>query len=801
MKAADLIKQYRENINPPYSRKDVISVSGTLFLLIAIPLTVILATQARESTSQAQEAVKPQTAGAVEEVQNENLKLLQLNSQLVQAAPAQKGKILAGMKSVATVRKSRLKVLLDKNSKEAERMLLPKEISVTLPAELQSSLEQPVTANGTLEILAIDDFSKKEAANKYFLRTAAERFSLYPTGDFKIKAGTDLKISGTALDDKIVFEPDKTQVSNVLGETTGDQKVIVLMVNFQDNPSQPFDAATAATRVFTSTNNYYKEVSFNKASLSGDVVGWYTMPIAQTCDGDTILTNAIAVSDPYVFFPNYSRIIITFPVSSGCGWAGMGTVGKWGISTADGNILASVSWDLASYFQPSVIGHELGHNFGVGHANFLECGLESIGESCTEVEYGDYYDIMGTAGYMGHFNGRFKEAFTWFDPVNVLTASPGTSVTIYPIESTSAGVQAAKVVREKDQNNNPISWYYIEFRQPTGYDASLPGTDVFNGALIHYFVASDYNTYLIDTTPNSSADSYTDRIDSALGVGKKLTDSAAGLEISTVSEGSGNLTVSVNSIPVPCERANPLVAVDPSTAYGNPGSKKSYTITATNNDNSSCGASTFSLTTTNVPSGWTASFTNSQLSINPGSSSTTTLDVTSAAGASENYYDISVTATNQLDAAYNDSEIITYVVTTSTQPPTVDIKANNSNGPITIAYNTAATLSWTSSNATSCTASNGWSGSKGTSGSTSTGRLTSSRTYTLTCTGTGGSASDTVVVYTGKIGDLNLDNSINIRDISILVSRWASGDQTADLNSDGVVNIRDISILVSRWGT
>ncbi|OGY26042.1 MAG: hypothetical protein A2Z11_04065 [Candidatus Woykebacteria bacterium RBG_16_43_9] len=76
--------------------------------------------------------------------------------------------------------------------------------------------------------------------------------------------------------------------------------------------------------------------------------------------------------------------------------------------------------------------------------------------------------------------------------------------------------------------------------------------------------------------------------------------------------------------------------------------------------------------------------------------------------------------------------------------PTADIKANGSNGPITIAYNTAATISWTSTNASSCTVSPaGWTG---TSGSASTGNLTSSKTYTLSCTGAGGSASDSVVV-------------------------------------------------------
>jgi hypothetical protein len=81
-----------------------------------------------------------------------------------------------------------------------------------------------------------------------------------------------------------------------------------------------------------------------------------------------------------------------------------------------------------------------------------------------------------------------------------------------------------------------------------------------------------------------------------------------------------------------------------------------------------------------------------------------------------------------------------------TSPPTVDIKANDSDGPITIPSGTSATLSWTSTDATSCTASGGWSGGKATSGSESTGNLTASKTYTLTCNGPGGSGSDSVTV-------------------------------------------------------
>jgi hypothetical protein len=81
--------------------------------------------------------------------------------------------------------------------------------------------------------------------------------------------------------------------------------------------------------------------------------------------------------------------------------------------------------------------------------------------------------------------------------------------------------------------------------------------------------------------------------------------------------------------------------------------------------------------------------------------------------------------------------------------PSVDIKANGSDGSITISYNSSANLTWTSQNVDSCYASNAWSGTKSTSGSESTGNLTSSKTYNITCSGSGGSVSDNVIVNVG----------------------------------------------------
>ena len=74
--------------------------------------------------------------------------------------------------------------------------------------------------------------------------------------------------------------------------------------------------------------------------------------------------------------------------------------------------------------------------------------------------------------------------------------------------------------------------------------------------------------------------------------------------------------------------------------------------------------------------------------------------------------------------------------------PAVTLSAN----PTSIAWDASSTLTWSTANATSCTASGAWSGAVATSGSQNTGALAASATYTLTCTGSGGSSAKSVTV-------------------------------------------------------
>ncbi len=85
---------------------------------------------------------------------------------------------------------------------------------------------------------------------------------------------------------------------------------------------------------------------------------------------------------------------------------------------------------------------------------------------------------------------------------------------------------------------------------------------------------------------------------------------------------------------------------------------------------------------------------------------------------------------------------ITVNIASSTPAPTVTISAN----PTSVAANGVSGLTWSSTNATTCTASGGWSGMQATSGTKQVGPLTASTTYTLSCTGSGGTTQQAATV-------------------------------------------------------
>jgi hypothetical protein len=85
-------------------------------------------------------------------------------------------------------------------------------------------------------------------------------------------------------------------------------------------------------------------------------------------------------------------------------------------------------------------------------------------------------------------------------------------------------------------------------------------------------------------------------------------------------------------------------------------------------------------------------------------------------------------------------------VSPATPPPPAAPSVSISASPQSVARGSAATISWTSSDATQCSASGAWAGAQPVSGTQTTGALSSTSSYTLTCTGPGGSANGSATV-------------------------------------------------------
>jgi Galactose oxidase, central domain len=84
--------------------------------------------------------------------------------------------------------------------------------------------------------------------------------------------------------------------------------------------------------------------------------------------------------------------------------------------------------------------------------------------------------------------------------------------------------------------------------------------------------------------------------------------------------------------------------------------------------------------------------------------------------------------------------------------PTVTLTSS----PASIASGDSLTLTWSSTDATSCTASGGWSGTKATSGSESVGPLSATTSYTLSCSGAGGTTDRTASIVVVAQGALHI---------------------------------------------
>ena len=552
-----------------------------------------------------------------------------LNKELKKSATADSAQSL---KKVTVERRKLFEDLLQKNPVLALTSALSVAETENLPVEVKNNVEQPVKLSGKLEVLHIDDFEQPQNSRfEYFLKSGAKRLNFYPAAESpSLISGATVQVQGYQIGDKVVAGLGG-ETFQVLAEPTppsiGDQKTLVVLITFPDAGAVPFTPEQARNFVFNDQMQaFFQEASYGKVSLSGDVLGWYTLPRNayypnSRCNwpqftGDRQGDEAYNLVKGSVDVRAYQRLIL---LVDGCG-GGMGTVGKSSY-TLDGGIThdLSISWvgvtssDYPIGLHPFkwsyldfAMSHEFGHNLGVVHANSWGCTDGSIlYGSCGSIEYGNYYDVMGIGYYSTHFNAAFKDAYKWLDSSSLLTIDKSGTYTLNTYEGTT-GVRAAKIY-QPIINDTP---FYLEFRKGIGFDSGLNQSNVSinqNGLFVNWLPKTNWPaSRLLNMTP------YNGWEDVTLRGNNVFTDEGRGITIGPVlSTNTNSITFQVDVKTSICTRSQPAILAYPTYLKAVKGERVFLSFSVQNMDSIACAASNYQASVIG-PTGWTLKMGNVQ---------------------------------------------------------------------------------------------------------------------------------------------------------------------------------------------
>ena len=460
----------------------------------------------------------------------------------------------------------------------------PLDVESVRTLSLVPSRDNGATAevDGTLAILHADYFADEKSAFIYEVPDASGKVRRLRMGALPaaLEPGMKVRVHGRADASDESMLPERITILARPAPTSGAKpdgpptkaatanSVLVIMASFNNTAAPGFSAAQAQQVMVSNADsvaNFFRETSYGQQVMNVTVTpGWVTMNLAQpascgSSDWRGIGTSADAAAktlgtayDPAA----YQFVVYVFPTVPACGWLGLAYIG-----------FPQKSWiNGVGAFRTSTIAHEMGHNFGLLHAASLRCSGVPIGGNCSSSEYGDPFDAMGNQRTM-HFNAMQKSKLAWISPTSVRTHTGGSATyTLSPLEVAGAATYAVKIPTSASNRT-----YWLEFRQPIGFDSPLSSFPN-NGAQVRVAypfetLCSGCDTYsddtqLLDMTPSTAT--FTD---ATLLAGQTFSDAAYGVNVTVLSATAGALTIQVGTGGAP---PPPAFAPTTTTIVGTP---------------------------------------------------------------------------------------------------------------------------------------------------------------------------------------------------------------------------------------
>ena len=343
-----------------------------------------------------------------------------------------------------------------------------------------------------------------------------------------------------------------------LGGVSGSQPWISILCKFADILDEPEDLSFFQGMYANSPgglDHYWREVSANEIDIVGSTaVDWVTLPGIHTsyvpvpgsgtdANLDLIFNDCTAAVDPVVDFSNggspFAGInLMLNGLLDCCAWGG----GRF--ATLDGVTKTwRTTWEPPwGYANEGVIAHEMGHGFGLPHANNFD------GDSNP---YDSPWDVMSAAtgyavddptyGALGkHINAYHKDRLGWFAPARRFEPPPDSSTSIVLDHTALANATNYQIARIPIDATH---WYTVEARMRTGqYEANLPGDAV----IIHQIDTSRSQPSWAVDEQIPPAD-YGDNPGTMWTVGETFTDAANAISVIVESATGSGFRVRVNT--------------------------------------------------------------------------------------------------------------------------------------------------------------------------------------------------------------------------------------------------------------
>lgn len=303
-----------------------------------------------------------------------------------------------------------------------------------------------------------------------------------------------------------------------------------------------------------------------------DVLDVSSSVAAGSCNIAAMAEKAWANIDAKGLRSSTDHLLVVFTASTKeCNFAGLAEV------TGD------TAWAYASSGYAGVWAHELGHNLGFPHANSCNAGMTlSYLTTCTDVEYGNNADVMGSSTISSFYSPTFLASAGFLPAANrAVYAGAAATYTIARADRSDLGVTAVQIPAiDVAAGDNT---YWLQYNP--GRIGSVPaGSTPTNGGVAVTFEPSatfkenviaaegvvgkaNSTAYICDLTPpTADLDKRDTTTDPRLATGKSWTDPRNRFTVTLVSADGTHAVVKVEPVAVQSVWAYSTVTATPDSS-------------------------------------------------------------------------------------------------------------------------------------------------------------------------------------------------------------------------------------------